>query len=72
MICPRCGKEMIWGGDFDFEDYGMEEEGVVSNYSCPNCGVSAEVSFPNDVEEKEYEGDINQDFTFMSDMIGDI
>lgn len=45
-ICGICGTPLIWGADFDFEDYGMEGEGVVSNYSCPNCGVTAEIYMP--------------------------
>lgn len=54
MKCPRCGNEMIWGGDFSFEDFGLEEEGIVSNCSCPVCEVSAEVFFPEIVvEDKE-------------------
>ena len=37
MKCPHCEKELIWGGDHTYEDYGFEdEEGIVSNASCPN------------------------------------
>ncbi len=32
-----CGSELIWSGDHDYSDYGMEGEGVVSNLSCPEC-----------------------------------
>ena len=39
---------MIWGGDFDYEDYGMEGEGIVSNFSCSNCEATAEVYLPLD------------------------
>ena len=41
MKCPNCEKELIWGGDHDYEDYGEEGEGIVSNSSCPNdeCDV---------------------------------
>lgn len=41
MKCPKCETELIWGGDNDYEDYGMEGEGVVSNSSCVNdeCDV---------------------------------
>ena len=51
--CWFCGSDMIWGGDFDFEDYGMEDEGIVSNLSCPNCPTSVEVYYNID-EEKNY------------------
>jgi len=37
MNCWHCNSEVIWGGDFDFEDYGMEGEGIVSNLTCSNC-----------------------------------
>ena len=41
-----CGTEMIWGSDFDFADYGYDEDGVVSYYSCPNCECSMEFFMP--------------------------
>ena len=37
MNCWHCGGEVIWGGDFDYEDYGMDGEGIVSNLSCSKC-----------------------------------
>ena len=37
MKCWHCNSEVIWGGDFDFEDYGMDGKGIVSNLSCSNC-----------------------------------
>lgn len=42
--CWFCGAEMIWGTDFDFEDYGIDGEGVVATLHCtnPDCGASAE------------------------------
>jgi transcription elongation factor Elf1 len=40
--CWFCGKELIWGCDFSFEDYGIEGEGIVATRSCPSCGASAE------------------------------
>ena len=33
MNCWHCGGEVIWGGDFDYEDYGIDREGIVSNLS---------------------------------------
>lgn len=48
--CGNCGTPLIWGADFDAEDYGIDREGVVSNYSCPNCGVYVEIYA---LEEKE-------------------
>lgn len=39
MKCHFCGEELIWGGDFDASDYGYEENGVVTNLTCSNCGA---------------------------------
>ena len=41
MICNNCNEELIWGGDHSYEDYGLEGEGIVSNYTCANplCNV---------------------------------
>ena len=49
MKCPNCEKELNWGGDHDYEDYGYdgreeyseEGEGIVSNSTCNNddCDV---------------------------------
>lgn len=48
MNCWHCQSEMIWGGDHSYEDYGMEGEGIVSNFSCSNekCEVTAIVYLP--------------------------
>ena len=51
MCCWHCGTPMIWGADFSFEDYGMDGEGIVSNFSCPNCPATAEVYLS--IEEKK-------------------
>ena len=37
MNCYHCNKELIWGGDHDYEDYDRPGEGIVTNLSCPNC-----------------------------------
>lgn len=37
MDCWHCKNELIWGGDHDYEDYGLEGEGIVSNLSCSKC-----------------------------------
>lgn len=42
MKCLECTKEIIWGGDHDYEDYGMEGDGIVTNYSCPNTDCEVE------------------------------
>ena len=46
MKCYHCNTELIWGGDFMFEDYGLEGDGIVSNLSCPDCQAYVEVYSP--------------------------
>ena len=44
MRCWHCSTPMIWGADFSFEDYCMDGEGIVSNFTCPNCPAEAQVT----------------------------
>lgn len=38
--CFHCGaKAVIWDADFDYEDYGLEGEGIVQECHCTNCGA---------------------------------
>ena len=46
MNCWHCSTELIWGGDHDYEDYGLDGEGIVSNLSCPNCHSFVLVHMP--------------------------
>ena len=46
MKCWHCRADMIWGADFDYEDYGYSGEGIVSSFSCSNCEATAEVCLP--------------------------
>tara|TARA_Y100001937_G_C6919122_1_gene240966 strand:+ start:232 stop:411 length:180 start_codon:yes stop_codon:yes gene_type:complete len=48
MKCWHCKTELIWGGDFTYEDYGIDNEGIVTNLSCPNklCNAYIEVYLP--------------------------
>lgn len=43
--CPRCNYGLIWNNDFDYEDYGLDGEGIVSCFTCsnPNCHTTMEV-----------------------------
>ena len=41
-----CGSDLIWGGDHDYSDYGMKEEGIVSNLSCSECNSFVLVCTP--------------------------
>ena len=52
MNCWHCGTQLIWGGDFDGEDYGVQEEySIVTNLSCPNCKSYVEVYYPKQNDE---------------------
>lgn len=37
MKCWFCGETLIWQNDYDFEDYGLSEEGIVTVLYCPKC-----------------------------------
>jgi len=41
MKCWHCKSELIWGADFNYEDFGLEGEGIVTTLACSNqnCGV---------------------------------
>ena len=51
MKCPKCEKELIWGGDHSYEDYGIEcenqDDGIVSNNTCNNdeCDVDVVIIY---------------------------
>ena len=46
MKCWHCKEDLIWGNNHDYEDYGMEGEGIVSNFSCSNCDSFVSVYLP--------------------------
>tara|TARA_R110002167_G_scaffold244938_2_gene450403 strand:- start:10 stop:165 length:156 start_codon:yes stop_codon:yes gene_type:complete len=48
MDCWHCNAALIWGSDNSYEDYGMEGEGIISNFSCSNddCDVTVIVDLP--------------------------
>jgi len=55
MDCWICNHQLIWGGDHDFDDFGYDGEGIVSNFSCPVCRAFVLVysSNPGEGEEKD-------------------
>ena len=59
MKCWFCNKEMIWGGDHSFEDYDMEDEGIIANLSCSNGECDTYAEFYNTIKRKEEE-DVNK------------
>lgn len=56
--CWFCGGEMGWGADFDFEDYGLEGDGIVATLTCRECDATAE--FYTAIKEEKVEEKINQ------------
>ena len=45
MKCWHCKSELIWNADFDYKDYRLDGDGVISALSCTNqnCGSYVEV-----------------------------
>jgi len=46
--CPECKKELVWGADHSYDDYGIsEKEGIVSNLSCTDedCEVDTVIVY---------------------------
>lgn len=40
--CPYCGSEMVWNDNYTFEDYMIDGDGIVMNFSCLNCEAVAD------------------------------
>jgi hypothetical protein len=55
MKCYKCNNELIWGGDHDFEAYGLSGKGIVSNLSCSDCPIYVEVYYNIDEDNKKGE-----------------
>jgi predicted RNA-binding Zn-ribbon protein involved in translation (DUF1610 family) len=54
FYCPACGKQTaIWQSDFDAEDVGYIEPGIVTFYTCSNCGAEIEVYVPTERGKNE-------------------
>ena len=50
--CFHClSNSVIWRGDFSFEDYFIEGDGVVHVLDCDNCGAHIEYYCPINEEE---------------------
>lgn len=47
-----CGSPTHWESDFDTEDVGIERQGVVGIYTCPECGANIEVTTWTETEEE--------------------
>lgn len=53
--CFHClQKSVIWDADFDSEDYGYDEPGIIHECHCTNCGARITYFVPiKDPDEKE-------------------
>ena len=38
-VCWLCGGRLIWGADFNPEDYGIEGDGIVATLTCSSCNA---------------------------------
>lgn len=51
--CFYCGSELRWLADYLSEEYGWQgREGVISEYSCDNCGAEYVVCVPTSCGEE--------------------
>lgn len=51
--CVYCGHALIWGADFDGDDLGYEQPGIVHTYTCPRCGADYTVFEPLEIPDEE-------------------
>lgn len=52
--CFHCGANaVIWQSDFDYDDYGLEQKGVIHICTCTNCGAHIEYYINIDDGEEE-------------------
>lgn len=59
--CPHCLHQIFWQNDYSYEDYGMQGDGIVTCWSCGNCGayIEAYVPFQSEIEENDADLSIN-------------
>lgn len=56
--CFNCGERaVLWDGDFSFEDYCLEGDGIVHELHCTRCGARITYEVPIGGEEEGHEAD---------------
>lgn len=52
--CFHCGcRSVIWDGDFSFEDFSYDGEGIVHICHCESCGAEIEYRIAIQAEEDQ-------------------
>lgn len=52
--CFHCGhRAVVWDSDFDAEDYGYENDGIIHECHCAHCGAMITYYIPLDGEETD-------------------
>jgi len=51
--CFHCGGNVVWDADFDFDDYCLEEQGIVHVCHCTECGAMIEYYVPDDPDDSQ-------------------
>ncbi len=53
--CFHCGcRSVIWDADFDFEDFGLEGDGIVQVCHCTNCRARITYEIPFFEPEEDF------------------
>lgn len=56
--CMHCGgRSVIWDSDFDSEDYGYEEPGIIHECHCTKCGARITYFVPIEWDDSESESE---------------
>lgn len=56
--CFECGERaVVWDADFDFDEFGYEEEGIVHCLHCQNCGARIKYLVPNEHDDSRGDAD---------------
>ena len=42
MNCPQCSQTIIWQEEYEYEDYGVEGDGIIGTYNCVYKGCEVD------------------------------